>query len=296
MSKFYTLKEIESYLGHYTLSGKAMVKFNDLKPLDKASENSLVFIDKHKNSKIELAKATKARQIICDFDAVDDLKSKCLIKVEEPRLVYLKIANALFKKQYSPQIHTSATIAKSAVLSPDVYIGPNTFISENVRIGESVCIHGNSYIYDNVTIKKSCVINAGAVIGFDGFGHVKNSEGIYENMPHVGGVEINENVEIGANACIASGTLSPTVIGRNTKIDVLCQIGHNVIIGENCMILAQSVVGGSTRIGSNSVVAIAAVISDNLLIEEDCHIGPNTLVLTNLKKGSKVISKTGIII
>jgi UDP-3-O-[3-hydroxymyristoyl] glucosamine N-acyltransferase len=158
MSKIYTLKEIESYLGHYSLSGNGVVKFSDLKPLDKATEDSLIFIDKQKSSKSDLAKATKAQQIVCDFDADEELKSKCLIKVEEPRLVYLKIANALFKKPYTPQIHPSATISKSAVLSPDVYVGPNTFIGENVHIEDGVCIHGNSYIYDNVTIKNGCVI------------------------------------------------------------------------------------------------------------------------------------------
>src|SRR5687768_14420506 len=115
MNKSYTIREIDKCLeGNYTLSGDAqLVNFDELKPWDKAEGNSLVFIDKTKNNKIELAKATKARQVICDFDPEDDLKSKCFIRVKEPRLAFMKIANRLFQKRYSPHIHRSALISKT---------------------------------------------------------------------------------------------------------------------------------------------------------------------------------------
>src|SRR6185436_950701 len=105
-----------------------------------------------------------------------------------------------------------------------------------------------------------------------------------------GGVLIEENVEIGANTCIAAGTFVPTRIRIDSKIDALCQIGHNVDVGSNCLILAKSIIGGSSRIGNNSILAISCVISDALTIEADCHIGPNTLVLSDLRKGSKIVA------
>lgn len=280
----------------YQLHGDGRdISINKLSTPDAADENALIFISPNRQDKKDLLARTRACAIICD-DSLQSisLKNKCLIIVKDPKLVFAMLGNLFFIKKQNNEIHPTAIIHHEAVLSKDVSVGPNTYIGKSV-IGKNSVIHGNVYIHDNVSIGDNVIINAGCVIGADGLGHIRNSDGCYVSFPHVGGVIIESGVEIGANSCVAKGALSNTVIRRNTIIDTFVQIGHNVLIDENVLILANSVIGGSSIVKNNVVIAIGAHICDYVTIGENAHVGPGVVIMKDLQAFAKAMPKMPII-
>jgi len=192
--------------------------------------------------------------------------SKPLIKVKNPKLSFILIYNIFKSREVRDAfVHPTAVVSMSAKIGNHVWIGPGVVIEDNVTIGDNVIIESNSvvnkgsqigslsHIYPNVTLYENTklgngvILHAGAVIGADGFGYVKEDGKIYK-FPQLGSVIIEDNVEIGANTTIDRGSLSDTVIGSGTKIDNLCQIAHNVKIGKNMLMAAQCGIAGSTII------------------------------------------------
>lgn len=221
----------------------------------------------------------------------------------------------------APGVHPSAVIG--ADLPADVAVGPLTVIGEGARIGAGsrigpqVTIAAGAVIGPNalilagvrigprVVIGANAILQPGAVIGGDGFSFVTETpahveiarktlgEGAmpapadprWHRIHSLGGVEIGDDVEIGANATVDSGTIRPTRIGSGTKIDNLCQIGHNVVTGEHCLFAAQAAVAGSTVIGNRVVAGGKSGIADNLRIGDDVVLGGGTIVLSNVPAG-----------
>jgi UDP-3-O-[3-hydroxymyristoyl] glucosamine N-acyltransferase len=169
-------------------------------------------------------------------------------------------------------IHPTVILGKDVSLGRDVAIGPYTVIEDNVSIAEATIIYSgcfvghhtkigkNTLIYANVSIRERIsignrvIIHSGTVIGSDGFGFA-TIEGLHHKIPQIGTVEIDDDVEIGANVTIDRARFDKTVIGRGTKIDNLVQIAHNVVIGENSIVVAQVGISGSTTVGKNVVLA-----------------------------------------
>ena len=168
-------------------------------------------------------------------------------------------------------IHDSAVIHPEARIHKSVSIGPHCYIGKS-QIDEGCRLHGNNFIHDNVTIGKNADIQAGAVIGAEGFGFVRGEDGRFVHMKHIAGVIIEDDVFIGTNASIIRGVLNNTIIRSGAKIDALVQIGHNVEIGENTFVISGTVVGGSATVGSDSNLSINSSISDK------CNVGNNTTV------------------
>ena len=140
-----------------------------------------------------------------------------------------------------------------------------------------------------VSIGQRVRIGAGARIGFDGFGYEKNEGGAWEHFPHIGGVNIGDDVDIGKNTCIDRGTLGDTVIGDGTKIDNLVHVAHNVEIGRNCMIIALTCIGGGVIIGDDSYVGIGSSIRDQVKIGEKTFIGMGAVVVKNVEDNVTVV-------
>ncbi len=202
-------------------------------------------------------------------------------------------------------VHPSAMIDPSVILSADVGLGPfcsigaysriakntilmaNVVIGRNVVIGEHSRIYPNVTVYDNTVIGRHVIIHAGCVIGSDGFGFYKKN-GRNLKIPHVGKVIIEDDVEIGANSSIDRGTLGETRIGRGTKIDNLVQIAHNVIIGENALIAAQTGIAGSTSIGSDVTMAGQVGIVGHIRIGNRVTIGAQSGVISSIEDGKTV--------
>ena len=197
-------------------------------------------------------------------------------------------------------ISKQAFIAKSAKIGRNVYIGegvvvgdeakigddakiyPQTYIGDKVNIGESTILYAGVKVYENCQIGDFCIIHAGCVIGADGFGFMPDENGVYEKIPQLGNVIIENNVEIGANSCIDRATLESTIIRRGVKIDNLTQIAHNCDIGENTVIAACCGIAGSVRVGKNCVFAGQVGVKDHVTIGNQVMIGAQCGVHKNV--------------
>jgi UDP-3-O-[3-hydroxymyristoyl] glucosamine N-acyltransferase len=204
------------------------------------------------------------------------------------------------KAQQRKGIETPSHIASTATLGNDVYIGafayigekvkignntkifPGAFIAENVRIGNNTTIHAGVKIYEDCVIENDVIIHAGTVIGSDGFGFAPQPDGSYQKVPQIGNVIIEDQVEIGANTTIDRATMGSTIIKKGVKLDNLIQIAHNVEIGSQTVIAAQTGISGSTKLGQKIMIGGQAGIAGHLTIADGVKIAGGAGVTKNL--------------
>jgi UDP-3-O-[3-hydroxymyristoyl] glucosamine N-acyltransferase len=214
-----------------------------------------------------------------------------LIRVDDPRAAFVKIL-AVYQSQKPRRtgISERAFVAPDAVVGADVYIGdgalieagvtigdhaaiyPQTVVGAGSSIGRHTTIHYGVKIYEDTVVGEHCIIHAGAVIGADGFGFALQADRHYEKIEQTGNVVIENHVEIGANTTIDRATMGSTIIRKGTKLDNLIQIAHNVVIGENTVIVAQTGIAGSTKIGKNCIIGGQVGIIDHLTIGDNVKI------------------------
>ncbi len=277
---------------NFTVVGKVDKDFiiTGVKPISEANSNDLVWVSPQAKDAESLIERTESKVVICSkelFVATELSQERIFIQVNNPRLIFSRIVDAFFSKKIKFGIDKSARISPAAKIGKSVFIGPNCVIGD-CTIKNGAILQGNNFIYDNVVIGENSKIDAGSVIGSDGFGYNKNENGEYEIFPHVGGVIIGNNVDIGANCVIDKGTLGNTIIGDGTKIDNLVHIAHNVEIGENVMIIGNCSISGSVKIGDNSWIAPQSVILDRVKIGENVLVGIGSVVMKDIPDNSKV--------
>ncbi len=282
----YTLHDITAELkNEFTLLGNTEEKyFTNVQPIYEANEESIVWVNSKKN--VDITK-TRAQIIICDSKVQpreELLATKCFVVVENPKLVYLRIVEKYFIELPAFGVHPTAHIHPEANVHPKSYIGPFTYIGKSI-VGEGTIIYGHCHIYDKVEIGKNVMIHAGAVIGADGFGYSRNEEGEFEKFPHIGGVLIEDNVEIGANTCVDRGTLGNTIIRESAKIDNLVHIAHNCIIGKHSAVIANAMIGGSTIVGDYGWIAPSASLMNGLTTGARATVGLGAVVTKNIPDG-----------
>jgi UDP-3-O-[3-hydroxymyristoyl] glucosamine N-acyltransferase len=199
------------------------------------------------------------------------------------------------------QIPSSVSIGEYTVISKNVSIGENSFIADQVFIGEDVQLGKKVIVYPGVKIYHGCeigdnvIIHSNAIIGSDGFGFVPNQEGQYEKIPQVGNVVIEDDVEIGANTTIDRATMGSTRLCKGVKLDNLIQIAHNVIIGENTVIAAQSGIAGSTKVGKNCQIGGQVGIAGHLTLPDGLRIqGQSGLASNNYNEGQQIYGTPAI--
>ena len=283
------ISDIESCLGSgFQFEGNNNInQFERVNAVADAGENSLVWISPRKQNPEAVISETKARIIICSLDTQvgqDILKDKLLIKVENPKLTLIRILEKLYSPKIEYGVHPTASVHKEAKINEKVYIGPFTYVGKS-EIDEGTVIHGNCFVFDNVKIGKNVSINAGSIIGSEGFGYELNEKNEYEKFIHIGGVEIHDNVDIGANTCVVRGALANTIIGEGTKIDNLVHIGHNAIIGKHCIITANNMVGGSVRIEDHSWLGPSSSTLNQLTLAKNSYAGLGSVITKNLPSG-----------
>jgi UDP-3-O-[3-hydroxymyristoyl] glucosamine N-acyltransferase len=290
----FTIRDIETLIKdipHKTEGNTREPAFSHIKPIESATEDSLVWVSPKQENREEIIQRTPAKMVICDNEVNPDhetLKEKCIIKVDDPRFVFGRIANELFREKIEYQIHPTATIHPEASINEQVYIGPNTYIGR-CTIAKNSVIHGNSFIYDNVSLAENVVVEAGCVLGAEGFGLTQNKNGEWERFPHVGGIVIEKNVEIGANSSIDRGALGDTTIGEGTKISKSVHISHNVTIGKNCIITGKAQISGSVKLGSNVWIGPGANVLNKLTIGDNAMIGIGAVVTKEVPEGYRAI-------
>lgn len=183
-------------------------------------------------------------------------------------------------------------ISDNVKIGDNVHIYPNTYIGDNVIIGDNTLIYSGVNIYDQCVIGRDVIIHSGAVIGADGFGFAPNGDGLFDKIPQIGNVIIEDNVEIGANTAIDRATMGSTLIKKGTKLDNLIQVGHNVVIGENCVAAAQIGVAGSTKIGSNCMFGGQVGIAGHITVANGTQVGSQSGISNTVKEPNKKILGT----
>jgi UDP-3-O-[3-hydroxymyristoyl] glucosamine N-acyltransferase len=297
----FTAQQIAELI-HGEIEGDASQLIRDISKIEEGRPETLSFLA---NPKYEQhIYNTKASVIIVNKSFVPDKPLEAtLIRVED---AYQSLASLLqFYENSLPKktgIEEPSYIHESANLSDFVYIGafsyiserckigkntqiwPGTFIGEGVEIGESSIIYAGARITKHCKIGTGCVIHAGAVIGSDGFGFAPGPDGEFQKIPQIGNVILENHVEVGANSTIDRATMGSTIIRHGTKIDNLVQIAHNVEIGANTVIAAQSGIAGSTKIGSNCMFGGQVGISGHLKIADNTKLAAQTGVGKSIPK------------
>jgi UDP-3-O-[3-hydroxymyristoyl] glucosamine N-acyltransferase len=278
-----------------TLTGFAMI--------DGAKPGDLTFAETAEY--FAAAEASAATAIIAAKEFSSE--KKIVIRVANPRIAFAKALAVFFPEpKFAAGVHPSAVIAASAQVDPTAHIGPHCVVGERAKIGANVVLQSgnnvgadsalgeetnlfpNVTVYPRTQIGKRVRIHGGAVIGADGFGYVLDGA-IHRKVPQIGNVVIGDDVEIGANTTIDRGALGSTVIGKGTKIDNLVQIGHNVQVGEHCIVIAQVGIAGSTKLGQYVILAGQAGIGGHLKIGNQATVGAQSGVMFDIPDGGKVL-------
>ena len=270
--------------------------------IETAGQGDLTFLANPKY--IPLMETTKASAIICSpGTAVSD---KTLLVVDDPYLVYAKLISLFYPpKKESGLVDPGAILGadvrlgRQVTIYPFVYIGDHCVIGDEVTIypfcylGEGVTVGAGSLLYPNVTVREACrigkrvIIHSGSVVGSDGFGFAKDGQR-YFKIPQLGCVQIDDDVEIGACNTIDRAAIDRTWIKRGTKTDNLVQIAHNVVVGEDCALVSQVGISGSTRLGDRVTMAGQSATTGHLKIGDDAIIGARGAASTDVAPGQVV--------
>ncbi len=274
----------------YELIGSATRMVVRAAPLDTAKARSVSFYSKQLDGASGRINNSKASVVIgpkgIDLEMLNTSMKTCIL-CRNPRLAFIRIVKRFFTTPRPTGIDASAIIHEEAIIGPNVHIGPFTCIGR-AAIGDGTVIEGHVSVCDKVSIGMDCTIQSGSVIGSPGFGMERNEIGELEDFPHIGGVIIGDRVVLGNGVMIARGTINDTVIGTGTRIDSLCQISHNVWIGNHCVICALSTISGSTQLGDYTWVAGGVSIREKVRIGSGAMIGLGSVVVEDVKKGSTV--------
>lgn len=285
------------------ITGDSNVEITGVGKIETANSNQITFISNPLYEKYYGSTKAGAVLVSNDFKINKIRKDVTLIRVTDPYLSFLELIE-IFEKDdddYETGISGFSSIADNVSIGNDVFIddfvkigknsviGDNTKIYSNVTIEKNVLIGKNCLIYPNSVIFKNCnigdnvIIHSGAVIGSDGFGQAKSEDGKYVKIPQKGSVKIEDDVEIGSNTNIDRATIGETIISRGVKIDNQVQIAHNVEIGEDTVIAAQTGIAGSTKIGKNCMIGGKVGIVGHIKICDNVIIGAATNISKSIE-------------
>lgn len=286
-----TIKRIEindiiSFLGDRILSVDGDtngIYIDNLADVERVCETTLDWINPSKIDKQEIAQGSKARVILVD-ETISPIEGKVLIHVSNPKVALADVGNHFFVEKILPGIHPSTILGPNARIGKGVYIGPYCVIG-NATIGDNCVIDSNVRIHDCVSIGNNCRIKAGAVLGSDGFGFEKDAAGNGFRFPQIGSLIIGDYVEIGANTCVDRGALADTVIGDYTKINNLCHIAHNNVIGKNVEIAGCVNISGSCIIDDDVWISPNVSLRGWQHIHRGVTIGTGAVVTKDIPEG-----------
>lgn len=299
----HTAGELAKYL-EAKIQGDAQARLTGLANPEGATAEDLIYVDGPKHA--DRAAQSAARCVI--VPAGTTLPGKTLLEAANPKLAFAKAAAWLLPHPpLRPEIHPTAIVADTARLAPNIRVGPYVVIEDEVeigsgtavdafcflgrgaRIGQNCWLHPRVTLYAGAQLKDRVEVHSGVVIGGDGFGYVFDGKQ-YIKFPQIGTVEIGDNVEIGCNSTIDRGSLHQTRIAAGVKIDNLVQVAHNVQIGENSVVAAQTGISGSSVVGVGVVVGGQVGIADHCTLEDGAIIGAQAGIPTGkvIRRGQTV--------
>jgi len=295
----FTAKDIAALL-QGKVEGDENIRVDKLSKIEEGTAGSLSFLANPKYTSFIYNSDASIVIVGEDFQPEKPLKPT-LIRVKDAYNAFATLLDYYNRiKQNKTGISDKAAIASTATVGKDVYIGEFAVIGENAQIGDGTKIYPQTYIGDNTKVGNNtlifagvkvysdnqigdnCVIHSGVVIGADGFGFAPQSDNNYRKVAQIGNVIIEDNVEIGANTTIDRATLGSTIIRKGVKLDNLIQIAHNVEVGENTVMAAQSGIAGSTKVGKNCMIAAQVGIVGHLKVGDNVKIAGQSGVSNNV--------------
>lgn len=301
MSNGITLAELAQRCGG-RLDGPADLVVRGAAPIDEAGEAEISWAAAA--TMAESARSSAAGALVAPEDMPD--VGKPLIRCRNPRSAFARVLAAFdWRRPPAAGVHPSAVIGDDVELGEGVHVGPHVCIGAGTRIGartvilagavigsgvaigEDTTVHPCAVVYDRVSVGSRVIVHSGAVLGADGFGFVPGGDG-HEKIPHIGTVIIEDDVEIGANACVDRATCGATVVGRGSKIDNFVQVGHNVRIGPNCLLAGHVGLAGSTRLEAGVMSGGFAAVTERARVGQGSLLAAQSLVAKDVPAGSFV--------
>ncbi|MDP5027564.1 MAG: UDP-3-O-(3-hydroxymyristoyl)glucosamine N-acyltransferase [Flavobacterium sp.] len=277
-----------------------------LSKIEEGTEGSLTFLANPKYNNYIYSTQATITIVNHTFEPEQDITTT-LIKVEDAYQSFSKLLEYYNQiKLMKSGIEQPSVISENVVYGTDLYLGSFCYVGKNVTIGNNVKIYPNSFIGDNVTIGDNCVffagvriyseteignnctIHSGTIIGSDGFGFAPQEDGTFTKVPQIGNVIIEDNVEIGACTTVDRATLGSTIIRKGVKLDNHIQVAHNVEIGENTVIAAQTGIAGTTKIGKNCLIGGQVGFAGHLVIGDGVKIQAQSGIGKNIEAGEVV--------
>jgi UDP-3-O-[3-hydroxymyristoyl] glucosamine N-acyltransferase len=308
MRKLYTLGEIAACVGA-ELKGDSEVRIGGVSPLETASPEHISFLTDKRLA--HLVPQCRAAAILVGPEFGD--LARPLLVCGNPYLALAHIVQMFSgPPALSPGVHRRAHIGEDVELGEGAAVGALAHVGDGCRVGRNTNIYGGAYLGNRVRVGENCllypgvvvlddcrlgnnvIIHSGTVIGGDGFGFAQDEEGRSVKIPQTGAVRIEDDVEIGANCAIDRAAFGETRIGRGAKIDNLVQIGHNVVVGEHSILIAQVGVAGSTRLGRNVVLAGQVGVTGHIEVGDGVRIGAQGGIMDNIKAGETLVGSPAV--
>jgi UDP-3-O-[3-hydroxymyristoyl] glucosamine N-acyltransferase len=285
------------------LLGDGAVRIGTVRPLGQAGSDALSFAVSGRYA-AELATSRAGAVLVPEELSTGNSGARARIVVADPYAALVRVVRVLFPDE-SPAagIDSTARLGAGTEVEVDVSIGPFVVLGRNVRIGarsrlaqyvtlddgvtvgEDTIIGPNAVCYRGSRIGSRVVLKAGAIIGGEGFGYLSDRTG-HHRIPHIGSCVLEDEVEVGSHSCIDRGSIDDTVVGRGTKLDNLVHVGHNVHIGERCLIMAGVGIAGSTRIGNDVILAGHVGVTDHLVIGDRARIAAKSAIFGDVPPGA----------
>ena len=280
---------------------------DSLETVERAGPRSLTFVGSGKYAKLLETSPAAAAVVSADVELAEPARNRAILRVKSADLAMIAILDRFALPEQLPAaginptacIHPSATIGAGARIGAFVSVGANAHVGartslfegvrvyESARVGDDCVLHANVVIRERCTVGNRVILASGVAIGTDGFGYRPSADGRgISKIPHIGTVVIEDDVEIGANSCVDRGKFGATRIGMGTKIDNVCQIGHNVDIGRCVVISGLSGIAGSTRIGDGSRIGGGCGIADHLNIGRGVSLAARSGVMSDIPDGA----------
>lgn len=281
----------------------------DLSKIEEGKPRTLTFLANPAYTEYIYSTAASIAIVSNDFKAEKALpETLTLVKVADARMAFAKLLEA-YSGAMKPTagIHPTAVVSEQAQVDKSAYIGahvvieagaqigasveihPHTIVGTMAKVGEGSILYSKSFVGARCVIGKNCMLQPGAVIGSDGFGFAPNAENQYQKVVHVGNVILEDHVEIGANTTIDRATLGSTIIRKGVKLDNLIQVAHNVEIGENTVIAAQTGIAGSTKIGKNCMIGGQVGIVGHITIADEVKIAAQSGIGKSITEKGQIV-------
>jgi UDP-3-O-[3-hydroxymyristoyl] glucosamine N-acyltransferase len=286
-----------------TLEGDPARVVTGVAPLDSAGPDDVAFVTDPRYR--EAARRSRAGAFLAPPDLAD--LPAPVLRSRAPQQAVIALLELFHpRRPVTPGIHPTAVVAPSArvdasawigalavveadaVIGPSARIHPLVYVGAGAGVGEAAELYPHVVVGEGVSIGRRVIVHPGAVLGADGFGYAFDGAG-HRKIPQVGTVRVEDDVEIGANAAVDRATLGVTVVGRGTKIDNLVQVGHNVQIGEHCIVVSQAGISGSSRLGRGVVLAGQVGVADHVTIGDGAMAGAQSGIPSDVPPGEKVL-------